>query len=54
MVQKIGRIRFLLNFVVGKAAKKKKVQEVISGMLANEEAKKKFVSPWFFLKLLFT
>jgi len=54
MLQKIGRIRFLLNFVVGKAAKKKKVQEVISGMLANEEAKKKFVSPWFFLKLLFT
>jgi geranylgeranyl reductase family protein len=54
LLQRIGRIKFLLNFIVGKAAKKKEVQEVISGMLANEEAKKEFVSPLFYLKLLFT
>jgi geranylgeranyl reductase family protein len=53
MLQKIGRIKFLLNFVIGKAATKKKVSDAISGMLANEEAKKEFISPWFFLKLLF-
>ncbi len=54
MLQKIGRIKFLLNFVIGKAAKKKEVQEVISGMLVNKAAKQKVMSPWFFLKLLFT
>ena len=54
MLQRIGRIKFLLNFVLGKAASKKEIQEVISGMLANEEAKKDFVSPLFYLKLFFT
>jgi len=54
MLQRLGKIRFLLNFLVDKAAKKKEIQEVISGMLANEEAKKEFVSPLFYLKLLFT
>ncbi|MFH1895217.1 MAG: NAD(P)/FAD-dependent oxidoreductase [archaeon] len=54
LLQRLGRIRFLLNFILGKAAKKKEVQEVISGMLANEKAKKDFVSPLFYLKLLFT
>ncbi|PIN98259.1 MAG: geranylgeranyl reductase [Candidatus Diapherotrites archaeon CG10_big_fil_rev_8_21_14_0_10_31_34] len=54
MLQRLGRIRFLLNFLIDKAAKKKEIQEVISGMLANEEAKKEFVSPLFYLKLLFT
>jgi len=54
LLQRLGRIRFLLNFIVDKAAKKKEIQEVISGMLANEEAKKEFVSPLFYLKLLLT
>ncbi len=54
LLQRIGRIKFLLNFIIGKAERKKEVQEVISGMLANEESKKEFVSPWFYLKLLFT
>ncbi len=54
MLQRLGKIKFLLNFIVDKAAKKKEVQEVISGMLANEEAKKEFVSPLFYVKLLFT
>ncbi len=52
-LQRLGKIKPLLNFVVGKAAKNKRVQEEISGMLANEEAKKEMVNPLFYLKLLF-
>jgi menaquinone-9 beta-reductase len=50
-LQKVGRIKPLLNFVIGKAAKKREVAEVISGTLANEEAKQGFKSPFFYLKL---
>ncbi len=53
LLQKIGRIKPLLNLVIGKAAKSKEIKETLSGMLANENAKKAFVSPMFYLKLLF-
>ena len=36
-LQKIGRYRFLLNFVIRKAATNKNVSEIIAGMIANEE-----------------
>ena len=52
-LQKMGRHEWLLNLVIGKAAKSKEVRETISGMLVNEEARKSFVSPMFYLKLLF-
>ena len=52
-LQKWGKHEWLLNFVVDKAARSREVQEWISGMLANEEAKKELVSPLFYLKLLF-
>lgn len=54
LLQRMGKIKPLLNFVIKKAATKKEVQEVISGMLANEEAKKEFYSPVFYLKHLFS
>ena len=51
-LQRIGNIKPILNFVIRKAATKKEVQELISGMLSNEEAKKELFSPLFYLKLL--
>lgn len=52
MLQKIGRHKWLLNLIVGKAAKSKEVRDTISGMLVNEEARKTFISPMFYVKLL--
>ena len=51
-LQKIGRFKLLLNIVIGKAATKPKVKAAISGMLANEEAKKSTISPLGLVKLL--
>ncbi|HLC36290.1 MAG TPA: NAD(P)/FAD-dependent oxidoreductase, partial [archaeon] len=53
-LQKWGKHKWLLNFLIGKASKNKQVQELLSGMLVNEEAKKKLYSPLFYLKLLFS
>lgn len=52
MLQKMGRHQWLLNMVIGKAAKSKEVRDTISGMLVNEEARKSFISPMFYVKLL--
>jgi len=51
-MQKMGKVDFLLNFVVGKAAKSPKAREAISGTLSNKEAKDEVSSPLFYLKLL--
>jgi flavin-dependent dehydrogenase len=53
-MQKIGRIKWLINLVVKKAASKKEIKEFISASLANEDAKKNFKNPLFYLKLLLT
>lgn len=53
-MQKIGRIKWLLNKVIEKAATKKEIKEFISASLANEDAKKNFKNPLFYLKLLLT
>lgn len=53
LLQKMGRHKWLLNMVIGKAARSKEVRETISGMLVNENARKSFISPMFYLKLLF-
>jgi len=52
-MQQLGKVEFLLNFVVGKAAKSPKAREAIAGTLANKEAKNEYSSPIFYLKLLF-
>lgn len=51
-LQKLGTNKFLLNFVIDKAAKRPKVKELISGMLANEQAKKGVTTPLGLIKLL--
>lgn len=53
-LQKIGRIRFLLNFVINKAARNRQVSDIISGMMSNQIPKKQLANPLFYLKLLFT
>ena len=52
-LQKIGKYRFLLNFVIRKAARNKNVSNIIAGMLANEIPRKQLANPLFYLKLLF-
>jgi len=52
-MQQLGKVEFLLNFVVGKAAKSPKAREAIAGTLSNKEAKSEYASPLFYLKLLF-
>ncbi len=52
MLQKMGRHKWLLNLVIGKASRSKEIRDTISGMLVNEEARKSFISPMFYLKVL--
>jgi len=53
-MQQVGRIKWLIDKVVQKAQDKPEIRELISASLANEEAKKKFESPLFYLKILFS
>jgi len=52
-LQQIGRRKWLLNWVLGKASRSEYVREQISGMLANVIPKKTLASPLFYLKVLF-
>ncbi len=53
ILQRVGRIKPLLNFVVGKAAKSMEVAQWISSMMANETPRGKLASPLTYLRLLF-
>ena len=53
-LQKIGRSRFLLNLVIGKASRNRDIADLIAGMIANEVPKAKLANPMFYLKLLFS
>lgn len=53
-LQKIGRIRFLLNYVINKASRSETVKELISGMMANQIPKTKLANPLFYIKLFFS
>jgi len=53
-LQKIGRYRPLLNFVIRKAASSPDVSNIIAGMLANEVPRKRLANPLFYLRLLFS
>jgi menaquinone-9 beta-reductase len=53
-LQKMGQNKFLLNFVIGKAAKNPEVSDIIAGMLANEVPRKRLANPLFYAKLLFS
>jgi geranylgeranyl reductase family protein len=52
-LQKLGRIRFLLNFVINKAATNQGVSDIIAGMLANEVPRKRLANPLFYFRLFF-
>jgi len=52
-LQKLGRVRFLLNLVINKAARNPEVSAVIAGMLANEVPRKQLTNPLFYLRLVF-
>ena len=51
---KLARSKFLLNFVIDRAARSEKVRNIISGMLANEIPKTELSNPLFYLKILFS
>jgi geranylgeranyl reductase family protein len=51
-LQKIGRYRFLLNFVINKASRNSEVSNIIAGMLANEIPRKRLANPLFYARLL--
>ncbi len=53
-LQRIGRIRPLLNFVIKKAARSNHVREILSGMMANQIPKSEFANPLFYFKLMFS
>ncbi len=53
-LQRIGRHRFLLNFVIKKAAHSENVRQIISGMMANQIPKTKLANPLFYFKLFFS
>ena len=46
--------KILLNFVIDRASRNKKVKDVISGMLADEVPKTELSNPMFYLKTLFS
>ncbi len=52
-MQRIGRMRPVLNFVINKAARNEAVADHVCGMLANAVPKKDMTSPLYYLKLLF-
>ncbi len=53
-LQKIGRNKTLLNFVIRKAANNPEVSNIIAGMLANEVPRKTLANPLFYARLLFS
>src|SRR3989338_4909707 len=53
MMQRIGRFKFLLNWLIGKAERSEQAREMITSTLTNEEAKNVYLTPWFYIKLLF-
>jgi len=53
-LQDLARSKFLLNFVINRAARNEEVQDIISGMLSNEIPKDELSSPMFYFKILFS
>ena len=51
---KLARSKFLLNFVIDRAERNKKVRDIISGMLANEIPRSELSNPLFYLKIIFS
>ena len=54
LLLKLAHYKILLNFVIDRASRNKKVKDVISGMLADEVPKTELSNPMFYLKTLFS
>lgn len=52
-LQQLGRLKFLLNFIIGRASRSEEVRNVIAGMIVNKIPRRKLTNPMFYLKLLF-
>jgi len=51
-MQQVGRVKFVLNRFVEKAQKNEEFRSLLAASLANEDAKKNFANPLFYLKVL--
>lgn len=51
-LQKLGKVRFLLNMVINKAKSSKKLRDTISSMLIETGMRKQFEDPLFYLKIM--
>jgi len=52
-LQRLARFKWLLNFVLGKTSRSRRLQETMAGMLAHTVPKTQLASPLFYLKVLF-
>jgi len=52
-MQRLGRWKWLLNFVIDRASKSRSLSEAISMMFADENERAKLTSPMFYLKAAF-
>jgi len=52
-LQRIGRSRTLLNFVIARGNRSQRVRDTICGMVADTVPKRRLTNPLFYLKLLF-
>ncbi|MEM3372909.1 MAG: geranylgeranyl reductase family protein [Candidatus Anstonellales archaeon] len=53
-LQKMSKFKWLLNFVISKAAKSEKVRETITSMLSGRKPKNHLFNPLFYIELLFS
>ncbi|PIU09583.1 hypothetical protein COT30_03685, partial [Candidatus Micrarchaeota archaeon CG08_land_8_20_14_0_20_49_17] len=51
-MQRAGKIRWLLNMVVDKAAKNKEMQDLLSNTLADNVDKRTLISPGFIIRAM--
>ncbi|MCD6227715.1 geranylgeranyl reductase family protein [Candidatus Micrarchaeota archaeon] len=52
-MQRWGKHKWLVNYIIGRAAKSKMVRDYIAHTIASSEAKEQYFNPLFYLKLLF-
>ena len=53
-LQKVARSKFLLNFVMNRAARNDGIKDIIGGMLANEIPRSDLANPAFYFKIFFS
>jgi geranylgeranyl reductase family protein len=52
-LQRMGRMKFLVNLVVNKANKSRQIKETLRLLMDNSEERKHLANPLFYLKLIF-